>query len=69
MSSAGHPATPRPIWVDIGDGRHLQAHTVGEGRPLVLLETGFGAESGAWLEVAQVQGKTVRRFRSRGVAP
>jgi pimeloyl-ACP methyl ester carboxylesterase len=34
--------------VDIGDGRRLHIHTMGEGRPTVVLEAGVAASSLSW---------------------
>lgn len=54
-----NPESPQPVLMDIG-GRRLAATFMGDGTPLVLLETGFGAESVAWLPVAQAVSQFTR---------
>src|SRR5512143_1989451 len=45
--------------VEVGD-RHLSATFLGQGQPLVLLETGFGIESSSWAAVAEGVSKFTR---------
>jgi pimeloyl-ACP methyl ester carboxylesterase len=46
--------------VDIGGGRSLFLHCVGSGRPTVLLETGFGADTLQWRDVQPALARTTR---------
>jgi pimeloyl-ACP methyl ester carboxylesterase len=46
--------------VDIGDGRHLDLRCSGDGKPTVVLEAGFGADSMAWARVQPLLAGHVR---------
>lgn len=42
------------------DGRKINLRCSGQGSPVVLFETGFGGDSGAWYKVAPTVAKTTR---------
>jgi pimeloyl-ACP methyl ester carboxylesterase len=46
--------------VDIGGGRSLYLYCVGSGSPTIVLEAGFGGNSGAWRAVQPQLGRTTR---------
>ena len=46
--------------VALPDGRHLYLNCTGQGAPTVLLEGGYGADSGAWYQVQPVLARTTR---------
>jgi pimeloyl-ACP methyl ester carboxylesterase len=60
--------TPRPVpiaegpgrFVAIGDGRTLYMECVGSGRPAVVLEAGFGANTRSWEDVQPEVGRGTR---------
>ena len=46
--------------VDIGNGRHLNLRCSGTGAPTVVLESGFGSDSMAWVKLQPLLAKRVR---------
>ena len=46
--------------VSLADGRTLNLHCTGRGTPTVLLESGFGADSGAWYKVQPALSRETR---------
>jgi pimeloyl-ACP methyl ester carboxylesterase len=49
------PPAPRPVItdgvVDVGNGLTLHIHCVGEGTPIVVLDTGLGGDGSSWKDV------------------
>jgi pimeloyl-ACP methyl ester carboxylesterase len=58
LSTAGAAADGQRV--PLPDGRHLYLNCTGKGAPTVLLEGGYGADSGAWYQVQPVLARTAR---------